>query len=126
MVAPALLFRRNDTDHGDYRMGRPFDSAAFALYDTWAGDTATEADTALAARREARQSVHRGQQIFNQRALRMVLVKGINDDMNRPVVEGTCTTCHNAPNVGTASVPAYFDIGVSDGSADLVAFLRTL
>lgn len=43
-------------------------------------------------------------------------VKGINDDLNVPVLPGTCTTCHNTPNSGNHSTPMPLDIGIADES----------
>ena len=33
--------------------------------------------------------------------------------MNQPSIPGTCTTCHDTPNVGNHSLPVPLDIGVS-------------
>jgi cytochrome c peroxidase len=35
---------------------------------------------------------------------------------------GTCGTCHNAPNVGSASTPAIMDIGTSSPNVDLPSY----
>ena len=39
---------------------------------------------------------------------------GLNDELGQPLIMGTCTTCHDTPNVGNHSVPAPLNIGVSD------------
>ncbi len=42
-------------------------------------------------------------------------VRGLNDNaaLNKPVaIQGTCTTCHDTPNVGHHSLPLPLDIGV--------------
>jgi len=36
---------------------------------------------------------------------------------------GTCTTCHNAPNVGSDSLFAMMDIGTGSPKADLPSYL---
>ena len=41
-------------------------------------------------------------------------VGGLNDALGVPVILGSCTTCHDTPNVGNHSVPLPIDIGVTD------------
>jgi hypothetical protein len=67
-------------------------------------------------RNGARQSVACREQIFNTRAIAISGVSGLNDLLNVPVLQGTCTTCHDAPNVGNHSVPLAINIGISDAS----------
>jgi cytochrome c peroxidase len=43
-------------------------------------------------------------------------VGGLNDDVGLPAIPGTCTTCHDAPNIGNHSVPLPIDIGLTDAS----------
>ena len=38
----------------------------------------------------------------------------LNDLVGADVIPGTCTTCHNTPNVGNHSVPLAIDIGLND------------
>jgi cytochrome c peroxidase len=60
--------------------------------------------------------VARGQEIFNHKPFEIAGVRGLNDEGGRspaaPLV-GTCTTCHNAPNVGSHSLSRLMDIGIS-------------
>lgn len=73
-----------------------------------------------------RQSIARGQQVFNNKPIAIRGVKGLNDDLGIETLAGTCTTCHNTPNVGNHSVPLAINIGVSDASRrtpDLPLFL---
>jgi cytochrome c peroxidase len=45
-------------------------------------------------------------------------VAGLNDNPALgPAFMGTCTTCHNTPNVGDHSVPLAINIGVTDSPA---------
>lgn len=44
-------------------------------------------------------------------------VRGLNDVLNEPVVNGTCTTCHDTPNVGDHSLPVPLEIGTSRTTA---------
>jgi hypothetical protein len=103
-------FGINDVASGDYRTGAPFDSNVFTLYRAW------DAVDPFNRRAEARRAVARGEILFNGKPIRITGVKGLNDDLSVPVLDGTCTTCHDAPNVGNHSIPAPLDIGVADAS----------
>ena len=61
-----------------------------------------------------RASIARGEQLFNSKPIAITNVGGLNDDLQMPVISGTCTTCHDAPNVGNHSVALPINIGVSD------------
>ena len=84
-----------------------FDPVVFTEYDAWAHVPA-------GGRNSARQSVARGQALFNTFPIPITGVSGINDDFNMKTVMGTCTTCHDTPHAGDHSVPAPLDIGVAD------------
>jgi cytochrome c peroxidase len=90
--------------------GVPFDSKAFTLFDAWAGLAGVDARTA------ARQAIARGQALFNTRTFAVTDVPGFNDRVGVRSVQGTCTSCHNSPNVGNNSVGLLIDIGVSAAS----------
>ena len=80
-----------------------FDPVVFTTFDAWNG-----------ARQKARAAIARGQALFNTREIAITEVSGINDDFKAAAVKGTCTTCHDTPEVGDHSVPAPLDIGVAD------------
>ena len=40
----------------------------------------------------------------------------MNDDLSVPLLQGTCTTCHDTPNAGNHSIPAPLDIGLTDAA----------
>jgi cytochrome c peroxidase len=88
-----------------------FNQNVFTLFSTWIND-ASSSDTQAVA---ARQSIARGQTIFNTRAF--------NVSKDVPGTEGlglrflTCSTCHSGPNVGSLSEPRYFNIGTADAQA---------
>lgn len=67
-----------------------------------------------------RQAIARGEAIFNTRPFVIDGVPGLNgrpeDPVRRPIQNGTCTTCHDTPNVGNHSIPMALNIGVSDAS----------
>ena len=82
--------------------GAAFNPNAFTLYSKWldSGDP-------------HRRSVARGEEIFNNHPLSITSVRGLNDTLNQPSISGTCTTCHDAPNVGNHSVGLPLEIGTS-------------
>lgn len=79
-----------------------FTPNAFTIYSKWANS----ADP-------YQRSVARGEQIFNTQPLFITNVRGLNDALNQPVINGTCTTCHDAPNVGNHSLAVPLEIGTS-------------
>jgi len=83
-----------------------FDSSAFTIYKPW------ESLTGAGAR--ARASVARGEALFNTLPIMITGVAGLNDLPGLSVVNGTCTTCHDTPNVGNHSVALAINIGVTD------------
>jgi hypothetical protein len=88
---------------GADKAGAPFNPAAMTLYNTWAdsGDL-------------HRASIARGAALFNATRINITGVGGLNDALGLPVIRGSCTTCHDAPNVGDHSVPLPIDIGLTD------------
>jgi cytochrome c peroxidase len=114
-----FYFGINDTLEGDYRSKAPFTPTGMTLFDAWT-DAQPDPTIANAQLRErvaaARRSVARGQALFNSKPIQIRGVKGLNDDLKLPVIPGTCTTCHDAPNVGNHSVPLPLDIGVADAA----------
>jgi hypothetical protein len=64
----------------------------------------------------AQAAVARGEVLFNTKPLTITGVGGLNDALGLPAMRGTCTTCHNTPNVGNHSVSAPLNIGIADAS----------
>ncbi|HEY2908166.1 MAG TPA: hypothetical protein VGJ29_19835 [Vicinamibacterales bacterium] len=95
--------------------GALFDSRAFTLFNAWA-----------APRRDdfyrARTAIARGQELFNTKSITITGVAGLNNQTFSNGVTlpasfgGTCTTCHDTPNVGDHSVKAPLNIGLADAS----------
>src|SRR5205823_3645246 len=75
---------------------KPFNPNAMTLFDSWKNVTGAGVDGARAA-------VARGQVLFNSKPIGISGVNGLNDDLNLPVINGTCTSCHDTPNVGNHS-----------------------
>jgi hypothetical protein len=84
-----------------------FNPNAFTLYKAWE-------DLPLPNTRAARESIARGEALFNAFPITIADVPGLNDLPGLSTVNGTCTTCHDTPNVGNHSVPLAINIGVTD------------
>jgi cytochrome c peroxidase len=96
--------------------GNAFNSSAFILYADWE----SSADP-------MRRMIAAGEKLFNTRALTISNVRGLNDNaalakalgttVPIPPFAGTCTACHDAPNVGNHSLPLALDIGTGHDPA---------
>jgi cytochrome c peroxidase len=93
--------------------GRGFNPNIFSLYDAWLKLTGTDAQT------QKRQTIARGQQVFNTGKFNISGVAGLNDQPGVPnnIRNGSCGTCHNTPNVGNNSLGMFMDIGVTAPNA---------
>jgi hypothetical protein len=98
----------NDTLGAD-PTGQPFDPVAMTLFTSWAGRGGSRLD-------EARAAVARGEALFNGMPISIQAVRGLNDELGVDIISGTCTTCHNTPNVGNHSVAMPLDLGLTDAS----------
>jgi cytochrome c peroxidase len=105
---------------GQDPQGKPFNATVFTLFQTWENST-----------NPAQASIARGEDIFNTAPMVITGVRGLNDNsaLGTPaVINGTCGTCHDAPNIGTHSLPLTLDIGTSrlaasETNADILAGL---
>jgi hypothetical protein len=94
-----------------------FTRKVFDLYDAWApydddnghGDCRDDHE-----RGAARASIFRGQEIFNEREFDISGVPGFNDVVGQDPFRGTCSSCHNVPNIGGHAVIRMMDIGTAD------------
>lgn len=91
----------NDALGGD-PTGAAFDPNVFTLYRSWANSTSPY-----------RQSVARGEELFNNMPIPITGVGGLNDALNQEVIVGTCTTCHDTPNAGSHSFSVPLAIGTT-------------
>jgi cytochrome c peroxidase len=110
--------------------GIPFSSSSMTLFAGWAnaGYSSAEEETEDRSpefggrdsrssfdRAAARRDVAAGEILFNTKPLTISAVRGLNDNaaLGKPAAfQGTCTSCHDAPNVGDHSLPLPLDIGV--------------
>jgi cytochrome c553 len=129
----------NDALGGD-PTGAKFNPSAFSLYTAWEKPSANghrydgRDDWEDKDRNHAREEIAAGETIFNTHALTITGVRGLNDSaaLGSPAsIAGTCTTCHDAPNVGDHSVALPLDIATSrlsgyETSTAIVSALREL
>ena len=104
----------------------PFTSQIFDLYQAWNGINGGGPVNA------ARQSVARGEALFNDTPINITRVAGLNDVLKMETISGFCGTCHDTPDVGNHSVKLPINIGIANGGpnndnpvldiADLPAF----
>ena len=116
----------NDSLGGDPN-GIPFNSTAFTLFASWE-NLKSHGGPWSDERIEARKQIAAGEALFNTRPLTISNVRGLTDNaalatslgtsLPIPPFEGTCTTCHDTPNVGNHSMPLPLDIGTSHDLAD--------
>jgi cytochrome c peroxidase len=94
-----------------------FSKIVFTLFDAWQ-------DLASSRRYddqdEARSSIASGETLFNTKSFTVSNVNGLNLEPSDPLghnpATGTCSTCHNSPNVGNHSEKLLLDIGVTDAA----------
>ncbi len=89
----------------------PFDPNIFDTYKPWLGARGNGDDV------RERQSIARGEEVFNTTPINITGVAGLNDVLNTASIPGFCGTCHDTPSVGDHSVKAPLDIGVADAGA---------
>jgi len=90
--------------------GAKFNPNIFNLYTAWQGSSNAQ-----------QASIARGEQIFNTAPMQIANVRGINDNpaLGSPAtLNGSCGTCHDAPNVGSHSLPLPLDTAVARIAAD--------
>ncbi len=97
---------------GNNPKGIPFTPSIFDLYRPWLGLSGHSEEV------RDRQSIARGEEVFNNANLNITGVSGLNDDLNLTSIPGFCGTCHDTPNIGNHSVKAPLNIGIPDAGAN--------
>lgn len=92
----------NDVFGGD-PTGATFNPDVFTLYRAWADSPSAN-----------RQSVARGEVLFNTYPIAITRVRGLNDALGQTTISGTCSTCHDSPGVGNHSFSVPLAIGTTD------------
>ena len=106
--------------------GAAFNPASMSLFSAWVGiqprgaeDRGQEFEFGRNEpfafdRAAARRDIAAGEVLFNSAPLTITSVRGLNDNPAiGPSLKGTCTTCHDTPNVGDHSLPLPLDIGTA-------------
>ena len=100
--------------------GAPFNPNVFTLFEPWARLAERGSTSQDWPEWAARQSILRGQALFNTKTIVLSGVGGLNgqtfaNGVTPPAsFPGTCTICHDTPNIGNHSVKAPLDIGLTD------------
>ncbi len=105
LSAQAFYLGINDVLGAD-PTGATFNPLVFSAYDGWTNSTGKQA--------AIRQSIARGETLFNKFPITITGVAGLNDLPGLQIVNGTCTTCHDTPNAGNHSLSLAIKIGTTD------------
>jgi hypothetical protein len=129
VVSPAFFVGENDPADRAH-----FDREVFRIYKAWEPGPDGHARPHLT---DAQRAIGRGERLFNTRTFRISGVAGLNSTNDDPLansadplfdqpITGTCSTCHNAFDVGDHSTPLFLNIGVTMAgalrSSDLPAY----
>lgn len=68
---------------------------------------------ATPAERERRSLIREGEALFNSHPITIRNVAGVTDTGGKPVLLGTCATCHSARGTGVSQIGILMDIGIS-------------
>jgi cytochrome c peroxidase len=104
LVKQSFYVTINDVLGTDVQTGK-FNPQSMTLYQAWSNSSSPE-----------RAAVARGAALFGSTRINITGVGGLNDALGIPTLRGSCTTCHDAPNVGDHSVALPIDIGITDAS----------
>ena len=113
---PDFFIGINDPLGGNPR-NVPFTPVVFKLFDSWMQSPRWPG--LFQFQQSRRESIARGQTLFNSKPINIVGVAGLNDDLNVASISGTCGTCHDSPDVGNHSVSVPLNIGVGDLDSSL-------
>jgi hypothetical protein len=97
--------------------GDAFDATSMTLFAAWENGGNPHEDRGRgSSERRARSDIAAGEVLFNTAPMTISAVRGLNDSaaLGNPVsFKGTCTSCHDSPNVGDHSLPLPLDIGTA-------------
>jgi cytochrome c peroxidase len=94
----------NDVLGADVQTGK-FNPLSMTLFQAW-----------NSSRDPGKAAIARGAALFGSTRINITGVGGLNDALGIATLRGSCTTCHDAPNVGGHSVALPIDIGITDAS----------
>jgi cytochrome c peroxidase len=107
----AVFFVGINDPFGQNPTKAPFTPNVFDLYTPW-GALQGQSDEI-----DARESIARGQVLFNTIPINITGVAGLNDVLGQPTIVGSCSTCHDNPNAGNHSVGLLLNTGVTGAGA---------
>jgi cytochrome c peroxidase len=94
-------------------MAAGFSRKVFNIFDAWEVFAVNSRHNDC--EEDAKAAIYRGQEIFNFNEFVISGVPGFTDlSGTETPITGTCSTCHNTPNVGGHSVIRMMDIGTAD------------
>jgi hypothetical protein len=96
--------------------GAAFNPASMTLFAAWSNLKGDDGHFIEALRDAERRKIAAGAALFNTVPVQISNVRGLNDNaaLGKPsTFTGTCTTCHDTPNVGNHSFPLPLDIGTA-------------
>lgn len=106
---PTLLSNEGfQAGENNFLAGSGFNQNVFTIFTSWENLSGTDTTTA------ARQSIARGEKLFNTAFMNLTSVAGLNDVLGQSIITGSCSTCHSTPNVGTISVNNPMNIGIAE------------
>jgi cytochrome c peroxidase len=94
--------------------GAAFNPVSMTLFAAWANLYDDSGNFIEAFQDAQRRKIAAGATLFNSAPVQISNVRGLNDNaaLGKPsTFTGTCTTCHDTPNVGNHSFPLPLDIG---------------
>ena len=94
--------------------GAAFNPVSMTLFGAWANLNDDSGNFIEAYQDAQRRKIAAGATLFNSVPVQISNVRGLNDNaaLGKPsTFTGTCTTCHDTPNVGNHSFPLPLDIG---------------
>jgi cytochrome c peroxidase len=91
-----------------------FNPDVFTLYSAWSSGTGPNTIFNSIA---ARESVARGELLFDEFPLSVSDAGGFNGGAGSPPISATCSTCHNTPGIGNHSSLEMIDLGTGHASA---------
>jgi hypothetical protein len=94
--------------------GAAFNPVSMTLFAAWANLNDDGGNFVLASGDAQRRRIAAGEALFDSAPVQISNVRGLNDNaaLGGPsTFTGTCTTCHDAPNVADHSFPLPLDIG---------------
>jgi hypothetical protein len=118
-VARQMFFPGINDPVGLNPTGESFTPNVFTLFDAW-GKLGDRGGPKAEGQSRAQGAILRGQALFNTKPIVLSGVGGLNghtfaNGATPPAsFTGTCTICHDTPNVGNHSVRAPLDIGLAD------------